>query len=336
MNPSIAIILVNWNGWKDTLECLSSLKKIQYQPHEIIVVDNGSQDNSVLQIESAFPAIHLIETKKNLGFSGGNNVAIAYALQKKADYLFLLNNDTIVDPLILEELISATLLKPQAGILGTKVLRYHEPKIIDHLGGLWNPAIAEFDSPSLGFKDEERNEMQKVDYVSGCSLFVKKEVFETIGLLEERFFLLWEESDFCARARKSGFEIWTAPKAKIWHKVSSSFSGKPHLQYYWWRNRLLWLERNCSKRELFSLYITLLAKEILRTYKIRALKELQYFFQKLLNPKKLNNQKREKLLRHRASCQGISDYVLRRFGIGPSWLSGKKFTNLLTEDSKRC
>jgi GT2 family glycosyltransferase len=322
VNPSIAIILVNWNGKEDSLECLSSLKKISYAPHEIILVDNGSSDDSVACIQQSFPDIHLIETKKNLGFAGGNNVAIRWALEKKFDFLFLLNNDTIVAPDILEELLAASRAKPKAGILGANVLRYKDPTTIDHLGGIWDPSIAEFHSPFTEHKDHESIQMQKVDYVSGCAFFVKKELFEAIGLLEEKFFLIWEESDFCARAQKQGFEIWTVPSAKIWHKVSASFTGKPHLQYYWWRNRLLWIERNCSKKELFALYKNLLLKEITHTFKIRFLKELQYIFLRLFTQKSLEK-KREKLLRHRASCRGILDYFFRRFGIGPLWLTKK-------------
>ncbi len=323
MKPSVAIVLVNWNGWQDTVECLHSLKNISYQPYEIILVDNGSTDNSVFQIQKIFPSIQLIETKKNLGFAGGNNIAITYALQKKVDFIFLLNNDTIVDPLVLEELTHAALQKPKGGIFGAKVLRYQDPSTIDHMGGFWNSSIAEFDSPFLGKKEEEGSSMQQVDYVSGCAFFVKKELFEQIGLLDEKFFLLWEESDFCARAKRNGCEIWTVPKAKIWHKISASFSGKPHLQYYWWRNRLLWLEKNYLKKDLYTLYQKILLKEIFHSYKICTLKEIQYFFFKLFAPKQWSVKRREKLLRARASCKGISDYFFRRFGIGPSWLSEK-------------
>jgi GT2 family glycosyltransferase len=323
MKPFVTILLVNWNGWKDTLECLSSLEKLSYHPYEILVVDNGSCDDSLLQIQRAFPFIPLIETKKNLGFAGGNNVGIELGLKKNTQFFFLLNNDTIVDPYVLDELISVSLQKPNAGIIGTKVLRYNDPKVIDHMGGFWNPSIAEFDSPSLGVEEEKRMEMQKVDYVSGCGFFVKREVFETIGQLEEKFFLIWEETDFCARAKRKGFEIWTAPKAKIWHKISASFSGKPHLQYYWWRNRLLWVERNLCKKELFSLYTNRLLKEIFHSFKIYLLKELQCFLLRFFCPKKWNQKRREKLLRTRASCRGILDYFFRRFGIGPSWLSQK-------------
>ena len=107
---------------------------------------------------------------------------------------------------------------------------------------------------------------------------IKKEVIETIGMLEEKFFLIWEETDFCYRAKKAGFEIWTVPTAKIWHKISASFSGgKPHMHYYWWRNRLLWINRNLSKKEKRELYLSLLLKEMYKTTKRYYVQTLLFF-----------------------------------------------------------
>ncbi len=237
----VCIILLNWNGKKDTLECLASLVPLKCQ---VLVVDNGSLDDSVATFRSKFPHVPVLETRANLGFAGGNNVGIEWALRHRAEWILLLNNDTIVDPNLLHAFLDAAQKRPQAKIFGAKILRYHTPNIIDHLGGYWDATKAEFFSHHSG-KEDTLIPMQSVDYVCGAALFMHRSVPEKIGLLEEKYFLFWEESDFCIRAKKAGFEVWTAPDAKIWHKVSSSFTGgKPHTHYFWWRSRLLFLSRH--------------------------------------------------------------------------------------------
>jgi hypothetical protein len=330
---TIAIIVLNWNGKKDTLECLHSLESLSYPHHEIIVVDNGSTDDSVETIKEA----------------GGNNIGIAYALEKQFTYIFLLNNDTIVERHLLDHFLAVAEKKTQGGIFGSKILQYYSPKMIDHLGGYWNGQKAEFFS--FHNQEEDRRDLleKKVDYVCGCSFFVRAEVFREIGFLESKFFLLWEEADFCFRSQRAGYEIWTAPKAEVFHKISSSFiGGAPHSHYFWWRNRLLWIERNLSKKERFFLYKNLLLQEIFHLYKLKLFKSLEFsllsFFIKVKNfskkkrPKEslnetsaiLNNvfleklsKKRKKLLRYQAGCKGILDYVFRRFGNCPSWIVKK-------------
>lgn len=316
-NSKIAIVLLNWNGKKDTLECLSSLEKITYPNLEIIIVDNGSSDGSLITIKEAFPHVLFVETFHNLGYAGGNNVGIDHALKRGADFVLLLNNDTIVDPQFLTAFMQGAKEKPNAGIFGAKVFRYKDPEVLDHMGGHWNPKICEFESLSYGKKDPGTlQEMIPVDYVCGCAIMIKKEVVEHIGKLDTQFFLLWEETDFCARARRAGFEIWLVPQAMIWHKVSASFSGKALMQYYWWRNRLLWIERNCTRKEKISLYLRVILKEMLQIYKLNALKSLQHWVLKHLFPKKITEKKLYTLKRYKAGCKGIRDYFLRRFG-GP-------------------
>ncbi|MDE3047215.1 MAG: glycosyltransferase family 2 protein, partial [Verrucomicrobiota bacterium] len=259
----IVIILLNWNGKKDTLECLASLTHMTYPNFQILIVDNGSKDDSVAVLRQAHPHIPILETGTNLGFAGGNNVGIEWALRHHAEWIFLLNNDTITAPDCLDALMRAAQEQPRAKILGAKILRYHQPDIVDHLGGFWNPQIGEFESPDAGHPDHPYYPMREVDYVCGAALFMHRSVPETIGLLEPKFFLFWEESDFCYRAKRAGLQVWTAPEAKVWHKVSSSFTGgKPHMHYFWWRSRLLWIERNCTPDEKKRLFRTVIAPEI--------------------------------------------------------------------------
>lgn len=322
LKPKIAIIILNWNGKRDTLACLHSVAAIDYANRTTIVVDNGSTDGSADTIRSQFPDVMLIENRENLGFAEGNNVGILFALKTDADLIFLLNNDTVVDPGLLNAFASCFEEHPEAGILGAKICLFDQRDTLDHWGGMWNSKSGQFDLIGLRRKAdaEGADGPQKIDYVCGAALIAKREVWEQIGLLEPRFFLIWEESDFCFRARKAGFATLTCPKALIYHKVSASFVGKPHSTYFWWRNRLLWIERNCTSNERTRLYWKVLLPDIAHLLKIRLLKTVQLALRKRLSPKKDYRQQEEKLLKNKAAVQGILDYARRRFGNGPSWL----------------
>lgn len=300
----IALIILNWNGKKDTLECLDSIAKLDYKNFETILVDNGSTDDSVASFP---PHITLLKNKDNLGFAEGNNVGIRYALERDFDAVVLLNNDTVVDPKFLSGFVNSG--QP---LQGAMIYLYQEPDRLDHLGGTWNPRTASFDF--IGLRAKEIPEDPAVDYLCGCALFIHRKVLETIGLLESKFFLIWEESDFCFRAKRAHFSLHICREAKVWHKVSASFTGgKPHSTYFWWRNRLLWIERNCSRSEKFSLYLRVLLPEIFHLYKLFAIKSIF--------PSK---KKKEKLLQYRAALTGVHHYICRRFGNGPSWIYKKK------------
>ncbi len=319
--PKISIVLLNWNGKKDTLECLASLQKVDYPRFQAIVVDNGSTDDSIAAIRKEFPHVPILENKENLGFAGGNNPGIEWVLRHHAEWILLLNNDTVVSPDFLHGFMAAAKEQPKAKILGAKIFRYSDRERIDHCGGYWNPKIAEFESPAYGHLDDPYSfvEMKPADYVCGAALLMHRSVPAAIGLLEPRFFLFWEETDFCFRARRAGFEVWTAPQAKIWHKVSASFTGgKPHMQYFWWRSRLLWIERNCSREEKKQLYRTVIAPELWKTLRHYLLKSAQRLFSRNSDPAVL-----QKIRRYKAGCAGALDYFRGRFGNCPTWI-GKK------------
>jgi GT2 family glycosyltransferase len=319
--PKIAIIVLNWNGKRDTKDCLESLEKLTYPSYEIIVVDNGSTDGSVPYLRDRFPGLLIIKTGANLGFAEGNNVGIRKALKQGADLFFLLNNDTIVASDILERFVDTYRSNPQAGILGARIYLHEQRDTLDHLGGLWNSKTGTFDFIGHRLKDEGAQEPQELDYVCGAGLIVKRAVIESIGFLEPKFFLIWEESDFCLRAKRTGYKILTCPQAILWHKVSASFvGGKIHSTYFWWRNRLLWIERNCPRKEKWSLYLKVLIPDILHMLKIRLLKQTQLFFSKIFAPTHDYREKEQKMLMNRAALSGVRDYFLRRFGNAPQWV----------------
>lgn len=299
--PKIAIIVLNWNGKQDTLTCLESLQKLTCPRFEVIVVDNGSTDDSAMAMQRAYPHHIFIVNSQNLGFAEGNNVGIRLAMERGAELLFLLNNDTIVAPDILERFVEGFAAHPQAGILGAKICRLDHRETLDHLGGRWNRKTGKFDFIGGQEPEAKWQETQELDYVCGAGLIVRRAVIEKIGLLDPRFFLIWEESDFCFRARRAGFQVLTCPQAKLWHKVSASFTGKPHSTYYWWRNRLLWIEKNCSPWEKWSLYARVLIPNILPMVRKHWLKR----------------ERNEQFYKNRAALWGVRDYLLRRFGKGP-------------------
>lgn len=317
----VAVIVLNYNGKKDTLECLHSLKRAQQHSHfSIIVVDNGSKDESLKTLRETFPEELYIDNQKNLGYAEGNNRGIVYALESNFDAICLLNNDTVVDPLFMQELLSLHAKNDQA-ILGATPLLYKERDRLDHLGGVWNPSKALFDlvgSRKL-LSDAPMDFEKKLDYVCGCCMFIPKAVFKKIGLFDARFFLFWEESDFCQRAFNAGFPSLCAPKALLWHKVSASFSGKkPHTSYYFWRNRLLWMQKHKPPQHKLRLFFDV--SKVIRHY---WLKKTELFFLRLFSSVRYKD-KKEKFHLHRACCRGVLDYFLNRFYEGPSWLFEKK------------
>lgn len=316
----VSIVILNWNGKQETLDCLASLENYR----DIFVVDNGSDDDSVASIRHNFPSVTILETGVNLGYAGGNNVGIQEALKRGADAVLLLNNDTVVQSGFVEAFVKSAEQKPSVGIWGGYPLRFYDLQKLDHLGGVWNPAQGNFELIGLGAPNGFQTDVP-LDYVCGCSIFIRREVFEVIGLLESKFFLFWEEADFCMRAKKAGFGVAICKEALLRHKVSASFvGGSPHKKYFWWRGRLLWIERNCSLEEKEKLFDELLLPELWHYKKLYWIKRFELAFLKLMKGKNLS-EKENKVRQYRAILQGMRDYSTQTFGAGPSWLFKKKW-----------
>ena len=306
----IIVIILNWNGREDTLRCLSSLRLVTV-PHSVVVVDNGSTDDSVQAIAQAFPEVHIIETGVNLGYAEGNNAGLRHALDQSPDAILILNNDTMVDPQVL-----GAFLKRDLPIQGGQPHQMQDPSLLDHLGGMWNSRTGRFDV--VGAKEPALlwTEPRELDYVSGCALFIKAEVFRRVGLFDARFFLFWEECDWCFRAARAGYRSSTCPEAIVYHRGSASFvGGTPHSIYYWWRNRLLWMELHCSRADRVRLMFGMLP-ELLLTFQRYLIKSLQRCVSRS------TPRRRMRLRTYRATLAGVLDYFLRRFGSGPPWLLG--------------
>lgn len=263
--PRVAVIILNWNGVADTLECLASLRQLAYPNFSVLVVDNGSADQSETIIRRTHPDITLLQTGANLGYAGGNNAGIRQVLRENPDYVLLLNNDTVVAPDFLDLLVDAAERNPAGGFFGPAVLTLEEPPRVIAIGG------ANWDSKRCAFRNLGKNKplpdgsessVIPVDYPTGCSLLVRRQVFDVIGLMDERFFLTFEESDWCFRGREAGFLSYAVPAARVQHKVSASFGGaqSPLMRYFMTRNVLHWARRHLSRRERWRLFRRMLGR----------------------------------------------------------------------------
>jgi GT2 family glycosyltransferase len=278
----VYIIVVNWNGWKDTIECLNSLLLLEYQSFRIVVCDNGSQDDSIQKLrewgERIFGSgaavwqelcrvdaenghgLHetkftLVVNRANLGFAGGTNVGLRYALARgDADYCWLLNNDTVVEPDALTHLVTRMQKEPDVGICGSTILMYHNRKRIQALGGghycRWVGLPWHYGRFSLWTKKVNHIRAESImNYVEGASMLVSRRFLEYVGLLCEDYFLYFEETDWVIRS-KGHFKLGYAPQSIVYHKVGGSIgtSSNPATMsytsdYFNIRNRLLFTRR---------------------------------------------------------------------------------------------
>lgn len=301
MKPNVSIIILNWNGWKDTIECLESLNQIKYQNYHIIIVDNCSDDDSIerigkycdgeLKVESSFfeydprtkpikvfeikekelknsnkikmdyitnlkskNYITLIKNNENRGFAEGNNIGINYALKNlNPDWILLLNNDTVVEPYFLNELVNQA---ENASIIGSKLYFYDDKDVTQSTGVKIKWSYGKMISLGYGHKNNSEDYGNDLDAVSGCSMFIKKEVVNKIGLLNTKCFLYYEDTDFCVRAKRAGFKIVCADNSKVWHKTSvSSKKIIGTREYYSARNLFLFMRKYANKKQFYTFLV---------------------------------------------------------------------------------
>lgn len=250
MFPKVSIIILNWNGKEDTIECLESLKHIRYPNYEILLVDNGSTDGSVECFKEKYPKIEIIENKKNLGFAEGNNVGIRKVMERSTNYILLLNNDTVVDPEFLGELVKVADSDPKIGIVGAKIYYYEyngKKDILNFAGGQIN--FFKGETYHIGLNNTDKGQydyLRTVQYIEGSCMLIKKDVIRDIGVLDPDYFAYWEETDYCVRTLNKGYSIYYVPNAKIWHKIGASTKKDNNMLYLYLmtRNRILFMRKN--------------------------------------------------------------------------------------------
>lgn len=226
--PVVAVVVLNWNGESLTLDCLDSLSAIETPNVELVVVDNASTDGSVEAIRAAHgERVTIIVNDDNLGFARGNNVGIEYALERGADYVLLLNNDTVVDRTLIDHLLGPFAADPNVGISGPKIYYYTPPDQIWFAGGV--VSLARGTARHIGIRQIDRGQWdteRDVDYVTGCALMIKRDVLETVGTLDPTYVAYFEDTDFCTRAVRAGYRAVYVPRGKVWHKISASTGGQ--------------------------------------------------------------------------------------------------------------
>ena len=248
--PKVSIIILNWNGLEDTIECLESLKNITYPNYEVIIVDNGSEGNDAQVLKERFSDyVHLMQNDRNYGFAEGNNIGMRYALEKlNPDYILLLNNDTVVQPYFLTELVDVAQNDSNIGILGPKIYYYSKPQTIDFAGGGLLRRIGH--SFHIGAHRTDKGQydrLTEVDFITGCALLIGTGVVDRIGLLDPDYFVYSEDLDWCVRAKDAGYRIIFVPQAKIWHKGTSTLGlMSPAYIYLTTRSRIVFIKKNTS------------------------------------------------------------------------------------------
>jgi GT2 family glycosyltransferase len=250
-HPAVALIILNWNGWRDTVACVESCRELTWPNYRTVVVDNGSTDGSEENLRRLLPDVEIIQTGANLGFAGGNNIGIRRALEEGADYVWLLNNDTIVAPEALGELVRCLEDNPTAAMAGSKIYYHDSLRTIWCAGGAWEKGRLRLRQRGANQVDDGQfDEPRTMGSVSGCSMLVRSDAIARIGLMDESYFLYWEDTDWCARAREQGYGIVLAAASHVWHKVSATVSAHSERQYYYFtRNGL----RFCRRHDLLSL-----------------------------------------------------------------------------------
>lgn len=237
MMKRVDVVVLNWNGWQDTISCLASLKLLDYSNFNLLVVDNGSTDGSVEQIKKAMPSVELLQTGVNLGFGGGCNVGIRHALVRGADYVWLINSDATVDPGALSALVRVAEKTPALGAVGSVLYEANEHDRIQLWGGgtvnLWRG------------QSHHRRSPGRLDFISGASVLLRRTALETVDLFDQAaFFMYWEDTDLAFRLRKAGWELAVADDSRVWHKQCASLGKRsPLLDEYFTRSGVRFLRR---------------------------------------------------------------------------------------------
>jgi GT2 family glycosyltransferase len=243
--PRVSIILLSFNDWKETLECLKSLANVTYPNLEVIAVDNGSTNPPLDQARAIRPDLTIIENGKNLGYAEGNNIGIRYAIEHGADYVLVQNNDTILAPDFLEALVQSAESNPSAAFVGPLVYHHSEPTVIQSAGGLMTRTWRAYHRGQNEQDAGQYSRVEPVAWVSGCSILGRSSALKKIGLLDPEFFIYSEELDWCIRAGEAGFQVLLVPQSKIWHKgVQRDYRPSPRVVYLSVRNELLLLKKH--------------------------------------------------------------------------------------------
>lgn len=242
--PLVVIIVVNWNNHSDTLECLDSLRNLDYEPYEVVLIDNGSDPDDLEALRQGCGQVRLVEHPVNEGYVGGNNAGLLEAETLGAKFALLLNNDTVVAPDFLTHLVRSANADDSIAVAGPTIYYYSDRDLIWSAGGAIDWHRGQASMIGIGRRQSEAMDRipHDVDFVTGCALLARMEAIAAVGPLDPRFFAYYEEVEWCVRMARAGHRIIHVPQAKVWHKISRDpASPSPIVHYYMTRNRLLFL-----------------------------------------------------------------------------------------------
>ena len=256
MNPLVYIIILNWNGKDHTLDCLESLTKVLYDNYKILVVDNGSIDDSVSTITLKYPIVDILQIDSNIGYAAGNNAGFEHAKKQNPMYIIFLNNDTIVDEKFIEPLVKPLIDKSEVQQTVPKIFYANDKNRIWYAGGKVNKWLGLVYHNGIRKKDSIKySESQPTDYATGCCFCMRYQDFKKIGGFDDTFPMYGEDVDLSLRIRSYGKIILYAPNSIIWHKVSSSVGGE--LSILKIKRKILGLIKLFSKHADFLQKITI-------------------------------------------------------------------------------
>jgi GT2 family glycosyltransferase len=276
--PKVFIVVLNWNGWEDTNECLASLMKLGYPNFKILVVDNASTDASVSNIQQEFPKIRILQMSENRGYAAGNNEGIRYAMDHGADYIWILNNDTVIEPDSLWPLVKKMEKNKSIGMCGSLLKDYYQTEQVQALGGgryyKWLGITRLLLPQTKGQNSYEvENIEQSLDFILGASMFVSKKFVDSTGLMNENYFLFYEEIDWAVRSKQT-YKLGFAPKSVVYHKLNATLNiekedgqkRSKRVDYFQIKNRLKFT-RSYYIRYLPTVYLTVIYALIKRLLK---------------------------------------------------------------------
>lgn len=298
MNNNFLIILLNYNNWQDTIECVHSLNKSGVNSSNIIIIENCSTDNSKDKLSEFVSDVQVVHNYKNLGFTGGNNVGIKYALENKYDYAIVLNNDTIIESKdSIRILIDGMEEHPDVTIGTGRIFYYPQKDKIWYDGGKlinWRASVIHYNYRKKVNEVKLNDSLKEINFISGCYMCIRLKDFSRLGYMDENFFIYLDDLEYSARAVKNNLKLMYFPQAIIYHKAIGEEKQSPKMVYYSMRNRHLLIKKHFGLTTKFYFEIVLILKRII------------WFF---------TNKKYYKLLRF-----AIRDYKQQYFGQAPEYI----------------
>ena len=254
INMNVWVVIPTWNRKVDLLECLHSVMASDYPKVKIIVVDNASEDNSVVTVNKQFPNVEIIELDKNMGAAFASNRGFEIALKNQADFILRLDSDIIIEPQMNTKLVDSFEDLPEAGIMFPKILRYDSPDTIWFTGAKSHPFLLVNRINNYNVKDNNDYKISQVDYVPSAAILIKREALKKVGGFDEIYFVYSEDFDLCLRFKKNGYKTYYIPTAKAWHKIGSDKLSRWGVEQFY-RGRMIFYKQNARGLHRIALLI---------------------------------------------------------------------------------